>query len=393
MQIRRIDPQNTDDRDLFVGVPLALRNIQPGRRLTPAFFEARRISESHSTSQGEERAFWIAEDNGTLEGRIGACVNPYLNDYWHESNVWLGFFDCIPNASVAKALFQEANDWGSRQNMKTAVGPASFSVVDEAGLLIEGFDRRMFPFTAHTPAYYVDLWKQCDFIPDRRMFGWIFEPGANGDPKSPDWWQLPDGTAQQIDRVSGGMQYLARKSGLVARPIRESNPDVSIPRFFTLTEEEMRASHLSENWAWGTAPATDAELQSMAASADHFADRDLSFVLERNETIVGALIAQYDMSENLQPDASEEEVLSAMRSASINSTGVRVRGVILSPGARIRGGALVLILALANALALRGGITSVELSMMHESNSQLNGSLERVYGPPNKIWQLFSRNI
>jgi hypothetical protein len=58
---------------------------------------------------------------------------------------------------VAGALFDAAAAWLSQRGKKRLIGPLNFSVYDEMGLLVEGFDTMPAIFQTHNPPYYVDL--------------------------------------------------------------------------------------------------------------------------------------------------------------------------------------------------------------------------------------------
>src|SRR5690606_14864927 len=53
-------------------------------------------------------AFWLAEQNGKVVGRIGAIIHPKANELNNEKMCRLTRFECINDQAVADLLFQTA---------------------------------------------------------------------------------------------------------------------------------------------------------------------------------------------------------------------------------------------------------------------------------------------
>ena len=85
-------------------------------------------------------ALFVAFRDGKPVGRISAQINRQFHERHDPTCGHFGFFDCIDDTSVAIALFDAARRWLSAQGSKTMLGPFSFSINQESGLLIEGFD-------------------------------------------------------------------------------------------------------------------------------------------------------------------------------------------------------------------------------------------------------------
>ena len=110
-----------------------------------------------------EAQYFLAYHEGQPAGRISAHINRLHNQYHDPEDGFFGFFECIPNVNVAAALFEAATDWLSRRGKKRLIGPLNFSVYDEMGLLVEGFDTMPAIFQTHNPPYYIDLFTDLGF--------------------------------------------------------------------------------------------------------------------------------------------------------------------------------------------------------------------------------------
>ena len=103
--------------------------------------------------KGEAQLF-LARRDGRVVGRISAQVDRNFNEY--HDNRWgmFGFIEMEDDREVAAALLDAAAAWLRERGRDLMVGPMDFSMNDEAGVLIEGFDREpMIKQPWHPPHY------------------------------------------------------------------------------------------------------------------------------------------------------------------------------------------------------------------------------------------------
>ncbi len=98
-----------------------------------------------------------------------------------QRNDWgmFGFFETEDDEEVARALLDTAARWLSERGRDRMVGPMDFTMNDEVGILIEGFDRDPFIKQPWHPPHYqrlceasglekaIDLWMWELVIQDR----------------------------------------------------------------------------------------------------------------------------------------------------------------------------------------------------------------------------------
>ncbi len=65
---------------------------------------------------------------------------------------------------IFAALFKAAGDWLKAKGFTRVQGPFSFSINDETGLLIDGFNRPPYVFMGHAPRYYGPRIEEQGFI-------------------------------------------------------------------------------------------------------------------------------------------------------------------------------------------------------------------------------------
>ncbi|HEY1876246.1 MAG TPA: hypothetical protein VGG66_02210, partial [Rhizomicrobium sp.] len=99
-------------------------------------------------------AFFLAYRDAKPVGRITAQVDQLVQDRYQDGTGHFGFIEAIDDAEVFGALLKAAEDWLRQQGMKRAVGPISFSMWDQPGLLVKGFDTPPSVMMNHHLPYY-----------------------------------------------------------------------------------------------------------------------------------------------------------------------------------------------------------------------------------------------
>lgn len=143
------------DRLAFIragGVPykddlnyIAPLEFEIGQRLDP---------KANPSLKDAPHQLWIAYRNGEPVGRVSAIVNPLHLARYKDDAAHFGFIEAIDDDAVFSALFGAAEEWARARGMKKLAGPFSFSVNEECGLLIEGFDRPPYVMMPHGRPYY-----------------------------------------------------------------------------------------------------------------------------------------------------------------------------------------------------------------------------------------------
>jgi hypothetical protein len=87
---------------------------------------------------GERALFRV---DGVPVGRITAQVDSLHLERYKDATGHFGFIEATDDREVFAALLQTAEAWLKAQGMERCVGPVSFSMWDEPGLLVEGFPR------------------------------------------------------------------------------------------------------------------------------------------------------------------------------------------------------------------------------------------------------------
>jgi len=148
------------ERDQFIKFPWSIYRNSP-QWVPPLLMDRRKLMDRTKNPfyAHAEAEFFLARREGKIVGRIGAIVNHNHNKEHNDTIGFFGFYESINDRDVAKALFDKACAWLKERRMTAMRGPASPSVNDEYGLLIEGFDQPQVVLMPYNPPYYAELFE------------------------------------------------------------------------------------------------------------------------------------------------------------------------------------------------------------------------------------------
>lgn len=128
-------------RKQFVEFPLKLYKGNP--YYVPPLYadEMAMFNENFTYNDQSKSAFFLAERDGEIVGRIHGIWQFAANEKWGQSRVRFTRFETINDQEVANALLSAVEDWGKSLGMNEIVGPLGYSDMEREGLLIEGFDQ------------------------------------------------------------------------------------------------------------------------------------------------------------------------------------------------------------------------------------------------------------
>ncbi len=220
-----------------------------------------------------EAMLFIAERDDKPVGRISAHINNRHEQTFHDNKGFFGFFECENSRETAKALFAEAEKFLKAKGKKSIEGPLSFSIYDEVGVLVDGFDTDPYVMNVHNPAYYGKLIENSGFK------------------KSVDWFAFrtkKDETDRFLDP-----RYLKIRERVL------KNPAINIysmkGRNIAEHAEKLKTIfHNAWNSNWGHVNFTDREFSRMTEAIKMmFIDR-LTFFAEYKGKPVGVALSLYD---------------------------------------------------------------------------------------------------
>jgi len=127
--------------------------------------------------QHAKAAFFLAYRGETPVGRITAQIDElHVARYGAEGH--FGFIEAFDDAEVFAVLLNTAEAWLRDNDMKTAIGPVSFSLWDQPGLLVEGFDTPPYVMMAHALPYYAGHISARGYQPAEDLIAYRYGPDA-----------------------------------------------------------------------------------------------------------------------------------------------------------------------------------------------------------------------
>jgi len=140
-QLEIISVQTRAQHKLFLDLPYKLHKSDPNWRAPLRFERAAQIDpKKNPAAKPITSQFFLAYKGGQCLGRIAAFLNA-MHDEQHKDNVgFFGYLDSSTDSDVMPALLHAAEEWVKAQGRAKICGPVQWSVNEECGLLIDGFD-------------------------------------------------------------------------------------------------------------------------------------------------------------------------------------------------------------------------------------------------------------
>lgn len=326
-----------------------------------AFFDRR----ENPFFRHSDAELFLARRGGEWVGRIAAIENRRHLATYGDATGFFGCFEAIDDVAVARALLERALAWVRERGLRRLRGPMSFTINDECGLLVEGFDRPPVLLMAYNPPYYERLLEACGCVRVQDLYAYRMDVPA----------EVPARVANVAAAVAA--------RGIAIRPLDF--------RRFEAEVERVHRIH-SRAWAenWGAVPLTVEEMRALARELKPLADRDLVFLAEDGGDPVGVAVTVPDIHQalarargRLLPVGWLRLLLARRR---IDAVRVLILGVL--PGKRLRGVDAALY-AHTMAAAARKGYRWGELSWVLESNGAMNRAAERLGAVRYKTYRIY----
>jgi GNAT superfamily N-acetyltransferase len=364
-------------RDLkrFIDLPFRLHANHPlwvpPLKLERRLFLNRRLNAFFSHGEAE---YFLARRDGRVVGRISAQVNHAFNDYQKKNWGWFGFLELEDDQEVLEALLGAAEAWHRERGFERMVGPASFSMNDESGVLIEGFELRPMILQPWNPPYYQQLMEQAGMAKAMDLLMWNLEV-SDRDKVLPVIFELAD--------------KVQSEHGIRVRPMRRRQLRKDLDAF-----AEVYNSAWSKNWDF--VPYSKKDLDGYAQELQLVFDKHWFMIAEREDTgeVVGMAITVPDVNQVLEKMNGRLLPLGWWRFLNKGRLTDRVRVGFLGvkPEYQHTGVAAKLYVEHFNAAAARPQ-TGGEMGWILETNTAMNRGMEAMGGRIVKRYRVYERPL
>ena len=222
-----------------------------------------------------EAEYFIAERDGHIVGRIAAISNRLHNETHGDQVGFFGFFECIDDQEVANALFKASSDWCRALGHDVLRGPASFSVNDECGLLVDGFNTPPALMMPHNPRYYIQLIEGAGFRKAKDLL--VYQGGSEA------------GYVPVPERLARATELIRQRQGISLRPLNMKDFEGEVERI-----KELYNSAWEKNW--GFVPMTEHEIDHLAEQFKPVVIPELVPMAEKDGKLIGFGIALPDLN-------------------------------------------------------------------------------------------------
>jgi GNAT superfamily N-acetyltransferase len=364
-------------RDLkrFIDLPFRLHRDQPlwvpPLKLERRIFLNRRMNAFFSHGEAE---YFLALRDGEVVGRVSAHVNTAFNEHQGKSWGWFGFLEFERDPELLSALLDAAAAWLRERGQERMVGPASFAMNDESGVLIEGFDLAPMILQPWNPPYYPELIEQGGMSKAMDLLMWNLE-------------------VSDRDKVLPVIFELAEKvqseHGIRVRPMRRRQLRKDMDAF-----AEVYNAAWSKNWDF--VPYSKKDLDAYAQELQLVFDKHWFMIAEREDTgeVVGMAITVPDVNQVLARMNGRLLPLGWWRFLNKGRTVDRVRVGFLGvkPAYQHTGVAAKLYVEHFNAAASRPQ-TGGEMGWILETNEPMNRAMEAMGGKVVKRYRIYERQL
>lgn len=354
-------PWNIYTKDPMWVPPLRLERRLHFSKFNPYF--------KHARWQG-----WIAYRNDAPVGRISAQVDSLHRQYHGADTGHFGLLECIDDEQVFFRLIQAAENWLVTQGARQISGPFNFSINQECGVLVDGFDSPPMFMMPHSPRWYSSLLELNGYQPSKDLLAyWIqadFEP----------------------PRVMNAIAHKYRDS-IQIRTLRRDKFDEEI---------EILRDIFNDAWSanWGFVPFTREEFAELGSALRWLVPDEFIQIAEVDGLPAAFMAVLPNFNEVLSKFNGKLlplgwlRLIKQLKSHSITTARVPLMGVRKQFQHTSLG--MVLAFKLIDAprqAGLARGIRGVELSWILEDNHSMRAILEKIGGREYKRYRIYEKRL
>jgi hypothetical protein len=323
-----------------------------------------------------EVKLWLAIKGGQPVGRISAQVNRRHLERYQDATGHFGFIEAVDDPAVFAGLTGAAEEWLAGRGMARVTGPFSFSINDETGLLVDGFDSPPYMMMGHARPYYAVHLEALGYRPLKDMVTYLY--GAEE--------PLPKSVVRMVERAEAAGDLAVRTLNM-----KRYQQDLHVIMDI-----------FNDAWAgnWGFIPFSEADITYLAKSIKPLITPDYIAIAE----VGGEPAAMAVMLPNLNEAIADldgrllpfgwAKLLWRLKVAGLASARMPLMGV----RRRYQRGPLGATLAFSVIHAVRRdlmarGVTRGELSWVLEDNKPVRRVIETMGGRLGKRYRVYEKAL
>jgi hypothetical protein len=271
----------SSSRDLreFIELPFRLHSTSeqwvPPLRLERRMFHSRRMNAYFKHAGAQE---FLARRDGRVVGRISAQVDGAYDAQHGAGTGMFGFLELEDDPEVAHALVAAAQGWLAERGRHHMIGPMDYTMNDECGVLVEGFERVPMIKQPWHPPYYQ---RRCE------------EAGLT---KAVDLWMwelVIDDREKILPIIFELSEQAETKHGIQLRHMRRRD----LPKEIKVFGEVYNAAWKRN---WGFVPYSESDLKHLAEELQLVFDRNWFMFAQKDGETIGTAITLPDINQVLK---------------------------------------------------------------------------------------------
>jgi hypothetical protein len=334
-----------------------------------------RISLKNPFFDHAEAALFTAHRNGWCVGRCSAQIDREHLRLHNDDAGFFGFFDTIDDPEVATALLDAARQWLAIRGMKKMRGPFSFSINEEIGCLVDGFDTAPMVLMPHHRNYQGGLIEKAGLEKLKDLYAWRYTVG-----------DVPNRARKAHDDIEAMPEVRARHAEM-------KNYDAEIRTVVDVFNDAW-----SDNW--GFVPFGEKELAKLAQELKLIVIPELMYIAEIDGEAAAVALALPNLNEligdlggKLLPTGLAKLMfrlkVSGAKTARLAILGIRKKYRHVKKYA----GLSTYLYVKMNEAGQRCGIKWGELSWTLEDNAPVNVAIKFMGGKVYKRYRLYERAL
>jgi hypothetical protein len=358
----------------FIDVPWLVYADDP-MWVPPLRLERRwHFSKSNPFFEHGEWQAWIAYRNNQPVGRISAQIDQLHRQRYGADTGHFGLLESVNDKEVFAELIQTAEKWLAERGTKHVSGPYNFSINQECGVLVSGFDTPPMVMMPHSPKWYGQLLEEQGYYPLKDMFAYLMQVDM----------EVPKIVRNLMGKFSERLRI---------RVLRRNQLKV---------EMEIIRSIFNDAWSdnWGFIPFTEAEFSELGSTFRFLLKDEYFQIVEVDGVPAAFMVALPNLNEifsklngNLFPfgwfQLIKQVKFGTFRTGRIPLMGVRKQFRNTPLGATI---AFMMVAAIRK-FGISRGFREIEMSWILEDNKSMRRIIEMAGNREYKRYRIFGKTL
>ncbi|MEZ4769691.1 MAG: hypothetical protein R2844_14830 [Caldilineales bacterium] len=393
LRVTQLDPNNASDRNRLIKFAFRLYKSDP-YWVAPLIGDRKKFLDPKHNPSFEylQVAYFVADavvipentPKGTITGgmeqdvgTIAAVINPRHNETHNDRVGFFGLFECINSHEVADALLDAAAGWLRGRGCTAMRGPATFTMTDEVGLLVDGFNDEPRILMPYNPPYYPEMVEAYGLKGAMDLYAYKWDMIGQYGGKAEN---LPP----KLVRV---MEKIKQRGNLTLRKMDMKDWDNEVEKVKIIYRAAWEAN-------WGAVPITDHELDHYAAAMKQILDPNLVFFVEIEGKTIGMALTLPDANfvlKKMKGHLFPFGIIQALRYQN-KITWARVWALGVLPEYRHLGADGVMIYETAKA-GMENGYRYMEASWILANNVDMNRIIQNLGGRLYKTYRMYEMEL